>query len=194
MDTAVPSMPPSPAARLADLIDGLCKAIAAHGVRGLLTAPLLLLLWSRLRRMALRARRLDTRMASGAPLSASRGTSKPRSSSASPYIRLPRGVLWLVRAVPGTASGAATLRFLLDDPEMAALTESPPMRRLLRPLCRMLGVRPPPAAQTAPSSAAAVPPPMPRAGEPRHPPPEPRRDEPPALGPPASPATPRRAA
>jgi hypothetical protein len=171
---------------LAGLIDGLCAAVAAHGVRGLLTAPLILLLWSRLRRMAVRARRLANRMAAGAPLSTPRRQAAPRSRPSRPYVRLPRGVLWLVKVVPATASGAAGLRFLLDDPEMAALTDSPPMRRLLRPLCRMLGVKPPPAAKPAPPAAAAVPP-LPRADEPPHPNPEPRHAGPPPQGQPASP-------
>ncbi len=175
------TFPSSPAERLADLIDGLCKAIAAHGVRGLLTAPLLLLLWSRLRRMAVRARRLATRMKAGAPLSIPRRKAAPRSESSRPYVRLPRGALWLVRAVPGTAAGAATLQFLLDDPQMAEVAQLPPMRRLLRPLCRMLGVRPPPIAKKpAPADTAA---PSIRAGEAADSPPEPRRSGPPASPP-----------
>jgi hypothetical protein len=179
MTTAV--LLPSPAERLAGLIDGLCVAIAAHGVRGLLTAPLLLLLWSRLRRMALRARRLANRIEAGVPLPVPRKPA-PRSTPSRPYLRLPRGVTWLVRAVPATASGAATLRFLLDDPEMAAMAELPPMRRLLRPLCRMLGVQPPPVAKPKPPEEA--PPPIQVAREPPNPPPEPR-----PAGPPPSPAT-----
>jgi hypothetical protein len=181
---ALSSGPASPPERLAGLIEGLCKAVAAHGPRGLLTLPLLLLLWSRLRRMAVRARRLASRIAAAAPLSRHR----PRAARQKPsrlYIRLPRGITWLVRVVPGTASGAATLQFLLDDPEMAELAQLPPMRRLLRPLCRMLGVRPPPVAKKpAPAEPAQ---PVQGAGEPRHPPPQPRLADAPALGPPAPP-------
>jgi hypothetical protein len=184
---------PSPAERLAALIDGLCAAVARHGVRGLLTAPLLLLLWSRLRRMAVRARHLAKLMAAGAPRSAPPRKRAPRSEKSRPYLRLPRGALWLVRAVPGTASGAATLQFLLDDKEMAAVADFPPMRRLLRPLCHMLGVRPPPVRPPEPPKPA--PPPITRASD-RQPPPEPSRCDPPTLGPPASPipAIPRNAA
>jgi hypothetical protein len=177
--TACPCVSPSPAERLAALIDGLCKAVAAHGVRGLLTAPLMLLLWSRLRRMEGRARRLASRIAAGAPLSVARRRGLvPRSARSRPYTRLPRGVLWLVKVVPGTASGAASLQFLLADPDMAALAQAPPMRRLLRPLCRMLGVRPPPIVKTPappPETAAPLPLPLPRAGDPPHPRHEPRR-------------------
>jgi hypothetical protein len=183
--TASASVRPSPAETLAALIEGLCRAIAAHGVRGLLTAPLQLLLWSRLSRMAVRARRLAARMAAAAPLASPPRKAAPRAAPARPYIRLPRGFTWLVRAVPGTASGAATLQFLLDDPEMAAVAQLPPMRRLLRPLCRMLGVQPPPIVkQPAPRSETAAPEPI-HAVEPRHTPPEPRPGPPPPR-PPAS--------
>ncbi len=51
-----------------------------------------------------------------------------------------------MRLVPGAAAGAAQLQTLLTEPEMAALTAAAPqMGRLLRPLCRMLGVTAPPA-------------------------------------------------
>jgi hypothetical protein len=134
------SAPPLPE-RLALLIDGLRQAVAAHGARGLLTAALQVLLWSRLGRMAQRARRLAIRMAAGAPLVApAKPRITPRAAPAKPYIRLPRGVLWLVRVVPNTAAGAASLRALLDDPAMADMARTQPMRRLLNPLCRMLGV------------------------------------------------------
>jgi hypothetical protein len=148
---------PCPAERLALLIDGLCAAIAAQGARGLLTVPLMLLLWSRLRRMAHRARRLAIRIAAGAPLATPRPRTAPRAAPSRPYVRLPRGVTWLVRVVPGTAIGAATLASLLDDPAMAAIAHTPPMRRLLRPLCRMLGVRPLPTPGPVTPAARAVP-------------------------------------
>ncbi len=179
---ALPS--PSPAERLAGLIDVLCKAVAAHGVRGLLTAPLLLLLWSRLSRMAVRARRLARLMAAGAPLSAPPRKRAPRPEKSRPYLRLPRGVTWLVRAVPATASGAATLQFLLDDPDMADMAQRPPMRRLLNPLCRMLGVQPPPIAKKPPPPEPAG---IARASDPPQPRADPRQPDAPALGPPASP-------
>jgi hypothetical protein len=154
----VAAFPANPAERLAGLIEALCKAVAAHGARGLLTVPLLLLLWSRLSRMAGRARRLAKRLAAGDPLAApARPRAAPRATPSRPYARLPRGVTWLVRAVPGTAAGAAALQFLLDDPAMAAVAHLPPMRRLLRPLCRMLGVKPPIKPPASPQVAAPTP-------------------------------------
>ncbi|MDA8250055.1 MAG: hypothetical protein M0Z28_12880, partial [Rhodospirillales bacterium] len=76
------------------------------------------------------------------------------------------------------------LRYLLAEPEMAALVAAAPqMRRLLRPLCRMLGVRlPPPPVPPATSTVAGAPP---RTG--------PRATAPPAPGrPPPVPPTLRR--
>ena len=162
------------------MIDVMCKAVAAHGARGLLTAALQVLLWSRLSRMAQRARRLAAKIAAGVPLFIPR-IRAPRHTPNRPYPRLPGGYVWLIRAVPATAVGAVQLRWLLTTPEMAALAESPPMRRLLRPLCRMLGVDLP----TAKPPPPAAPPPI-QAVEAPHPAPEPLR----AAAPPVPPALP----
>ena len=178
--TAVPSVP-NPAERLALILDALQKAVAAHGIRGLLTLPLQVLLWSRLSRMAQRARRLGAKIAAGVPLFIPR-IRAPRHTPNRPYARLPGSYVWLIRAVPGTAFGAVQLRWLLTTPEMAALAESPPMRRLLRPLCRMLGVDLPTA---NPAQPPAAPPPI-QAGEPSHPALPPRSADPPPW-PPARP-------
>jgi hypothetical protein len=154
---------PNPAERLALILDALCKAVAAHGARGVLTVTLQLLLWSRLSRMAQRSRRLAARIAAGTPLFTPR-TRAPRRTPSRPYARLPGSLTWLIRAVPGTAFGAGHVRLLLTDPHMAALADAPPMRRLLRPLCRLLGVEPP-AAPAAPQRNEGAPPP-PDTGEP----------------------------
>jgi hypothetical protein len=188
--SAAAQPPIPPAERLARLIDGLCVAIAARGIGGLLTAPLIFLLWGRLRRAALRARRLAEKIAAGRPLSiARRTTQSPRPGRPSPP-RLPRGYAWLIRLVPATAAGGSQLRALLTDPDMAALAHEPPMRRLLRPLCQMLGVEPPP----VPKRPAALPeiPPPPVAAHPaaRHEPEAPpsggRGQAPPPFAPPAT--------
>ncbi len=180
------TIPANPAERLATLIDGLRQAVAAHGARGFLTAALQLLLWGRLSRMAQRARCLAGRMAAGEPLVAPRpARTTPRPPPSRPYTRLPRGTLWLIRVVPGTASGAETLRFLLTDPDMADLAHAPPMRRLLQPLCRMLGVAMPPAPKPAPAKAAAR---ESAASEPSPAPSDPVRAEPSPSDPPVPPA------
>ncbi|MDA8252665.1 MAG: hypothetical protein M0Z28_26330, partial [Rhodospirillales bacterium] len=73
--------------------------------------------------------------------------------------RLPRGRGWLVRLVGAeAAAGASQLQHLLATPAMAALIEaSPRTGRLLRPLCRTLGVKPPPALTPPRPVAAAAP-------------------------------------
>jgi len=162
--TATPS-PLNPAERLALLLDALCKAVAAHGARGLLTAALQVLLWSRLSRMAQRARRLGAKIAAGAPLFIARPRAPQRTPNR-PYPRLPGSYVWLIRAVPGTAFGAVQLRWLLTTPEMAEIAQTPPMRRLLRPLCRMLGVELPPVPPAPKQALPATP------AAPTRPPPE----------------------
>jgi len=162
MPTAAPHPAIPPAETLARIIDDLCKAVAAHGIRGLMTRALLFLLWGRLRRTILRVRRLAARIAAGA-LVARQRTEPPRPGRKPPP-RLPGGFAWLVRLVPGTAVYGSQLQHLLTDPEMAALAKAAPMRRLLRPLCQMLGVPPPPipkrpAVISEPSQPATDPPP-----------------------------------
>jgi hypothetical protein len=142
------------------IIDGLCFAIAARGAGGVLTVPLFFLLWQRLRRMAVRATNAATRLAAGAARPAPRPRpAHPRPSRPQPP-RLPRGFAWVVRVVPGTAVYGAHLQALLADPLMAPLAAVPAVRRMLNPLCQMLGVpRPPPPRR--PTSATPPPPPMP---------------------------------
>ena len=55
--------------------------------------------------------------------------------------RLPGNVGWLTGLSPAAAAGASQLRHLLMDPEVLDLLRaSPALVRMLRPLCRMLGV------------------------------------------------------
>lgn len=164
----MPAAPPAaePFGRILDL---LCRAVAARGVGGWLGGLPVILIWSRLRRLAENFARLAERLAAGTPP----GPPRPRHHASRPNRpkpphRLPQGTAWLVRLVPEAASGAAQLRHLLADPEMAALVAaSPQAGRLLRPLCRMLGVDPPQAiAKPKPrpaGTAAPVPPQAPPA-------------------------------
>jgi len=82
------------------------------------------------------------------------------------------------------AGGASQLRHLLNEPEMAALIAASPRQtgRLLRPLCRMLGIAPPPAIAKPPPRATAPAPrpatvPLSGASPPAEPP-RPRRKPP----------------
>ena len=59
-------------------------------------------------------------------------------------VRLPREFGWVGRMLPEAAQYAGALRYLLHDPEtMALLEKAPQAGRMLRPLCQLLGVRPP---------------------------------------------------
>jgi hypothetical protein len=153
----------SPAERFAHIIGMLCDAITARGPGGVLPTPLLLLLWGRLRRMATRMTRAAARLAAGIPPPAPRPRpASPRPSRPQP-LRLPRRFAWVVVEVPGSAVYGHYLQALLADPKMAPLAAVPSVRRMLNPLCQMLGVparasRP----RRAPRRPAAVLPPPPR--------------------------------
>jgi len=74
-------------------------------------------------------------------------------------VRLPSAQGWMVRALGWEAVGhASQLGHLLTDPEMQALmAASPAVARVLRPLCRVLGVQPMPAALLAVKAAPVAP-------------------------------------
>ncbi len=140
-----PAASPALADRFAHLVEGLRRAIAARGVGLGLALPLMLLLWSRLRRTAERFARLAAKVRAGTLPPPRRRLRSPRPARPQP-LRLPRGVAWLLRRLPQAAAAASQLQHLLADPAMADLLAAAPQAgRLLRPLCQMLGVRPPPA-------------------------------------------------
>ncbi len=151
-----PPDPRGPAERFGVIIDWLCGAVALRAARDRAVAALLVLVWGRLRRMAVRLATLAARASAGAlPGHPARVPHlMPRGSR--PRQRLPEGFAWLVRLVPEAASYGSQLRHLLSDPEMAALLEAAPQAgRILRPLCRMLGVRPTPALPPPPKRPEA---------------------------------------
>ncbi len=145
---------------------------ASAGVSRPLSGPLLVLLWTRLQHVSQRLAALAARAAAGraltrrrvAPLTpARRVPPAPWAPPLAPSPRLPHKFAWLVRLVPEAACYGSQLRHLLTAPEMAALlAASPQARRLLRPLCRMLAVAPPPdrpdPADPSASDAATAPP------------------------------------
>jgi hypothetical protein len=167
MPTAPPWLHPELPARFLLIVEGLCRAAAARlGVTGAdreATGRLMVLLWSRLHRVAerfaaLAARRgFPRRSPALAPLAGQPASGKRR--------HLPHRFGWLVRLVPEAACYGTQLQHLLATPEMAALlAASPTARRLLQPLCRMLAQpsvhpaptgSPPPAAPARPPGTAA---------------------------------------
>ncbi len=139
------------------LVEGLRRVLAARGVGLGLAVPLMLLLWSRLRRTAERFARLAAKVRAGTLPPPRRRLRSPRPARPQP-LRLPRGFAWLVRRLPQAASAASQLQHLLADPAMADLLAAAPQAgRLLRPLCQMLGVRPPPAQHPPPPARPAAP-------------------------------------
>ena len=161
--TQFASLPP--ADRFALIIEGLCQAVARRCGLGGLAGPFIILIWSRLRRLKARFARHATISPPSSRPAAKRPVSPTRQSR---LLLLPRRSAWLLRLVPETASGASQLRHFLADPDVAALlVEAPQLRRILRPLCRMLGIRPAralpppdtaPTAPTAPSTPSDAPP------------------------------------
>lgn len=148
MSVVLPSPTRAPAERFAQIIDTLCSAVAARAATHRLARPVLVLLWSWLRRTARRFGRLAARVQAGRPSRPRRPAApRPPRPRAPRTPRLPRGFAWVIRLVPYAAAGSASqLQHLLAEPDMAALIAAAPTAgRLLRPLCRMLGVRLPPA-------------------------------------------------
>lgn len=148
-----PVLPPalSLSERLALTIDGLCRALAARGAKEHAVIPLIVLAWTRLRRLLARLEALSAKLQQG-PLARAvrrrRALAEP--ARRAPAVRkpdlLPRGFGWLIRLAQETAVYGGHVQHLLDDPEMAALlAASPQAGRILRPLCRMLAIKPPPA-------------------------------------------------
>ena len=192
---------PAPAESFAGILAWLCRAVAAAAAKNPLAAPLLILLWPRLNRLARRFTALAARVE--ARTAAPRRPASPRPAAARsrlPYRRLPRRFAWLPPLVPGAAAAGSQLQHLLTTPEMTGLLAAAPQAgRLLRPLCRMLGVRPLPALALKPRPAPLPPAPARAAATgpapPTAPPPDPPcpqtvpspRARPRACGPPAGP-------
>ena len=141
-----------PAERFAMIMESVFQALAAQGVRGAVVGALLFLVCGRLRTAAARVLVLAARLEAGTlrlrPPREWRPSPRrpdPPASAQAPKLRLPRGFGWLARRVQTARFGRSQLAHLLAQPDMAALIEAaPPIGRQIRPICRMLGVRPPP--------------------------------------------------
>jgi len=141
----------SVADRFSQTLDGLCRAVAARIAPGMagwaMQAAMIVVVWGKLRRIEgkvqgllarflagkLRARKSGVRPVSVAPRSGRSGSST---------VKLPRRFGWLLALVPYEAANfSSQLRHLMGDPEMEAfLKASPQARRVLAPMCRMLGI------------------------------------------------------
>jgi hypothetical protein len=165
---------PDLARRLGLTLGGLCTAIGLS-VRGASPAGKALaeLVWKHVFRMRHRLDALLARVAAGwlprpatprAPAVAADPTVPRRTRVCGPALgAMPRSRACLIRVVGYQAAGyASQLEHLLTDPAMAEFVASVPgAARMLRPLCRVLGISPP--------VLGFPPPPPPRPAKPARP-------------------------
>jgi len=130
-------------ARLALTLAGLGRAVAGRVGVGVMSAAMIVLVWQRVRRVEREIAGLMARFRAGRL----RVLVAPRVGRAGLARRvvgswLPRRFGWLLPLVPAEAAGyAGQVRAVLAEPEMMALLAAAPQaRRVLRPLCRMLGI------------------------------------------------------
>jgi hypothetical protein len=157
------------------LIKGLCEAICSRLAADQSDAVIIFLAWERLRRLSDRFESL----VSGFCNEGGWGGGSFGSWADPPTVRLPTKFGWFLQLVPEAAAYAGPVQEFLGDPRLPALlAEGPRAARILRPLCRMLGLplppelappprpkRPKPAkADAAPAHSAAA-----AAGPPEHP-------------------------
>jgi len=157
-------------------IADLCAGVAAVAARHRALAPLLVLVWVRLRRTLARLDRLALRWQQGRLHPRPRRNRSPRRppqihpAEAWRHRRTPQGHAWLIRLHQPLAQYAPRIQLLVDDPEIAALCAAAPQAgRLLRPLCRMFAIAPP-AYIARPAPPARVRPRQPRPRKPEPPP------------------------
>ena len=142
-----PPAPTSLSNHLAIIVGAMRGALAARCAKDRAAAPLILLAWTRLGRLAVRFERLMAKVRAGrlpaAPVVRRRVAAVPRGfrpPGLPQPLQLPRGFGWLLRLVRETAAYSGQVETLLADPEMAALlATSPQARRILRPLCPHAG-------------------------------------------------------
>jgi hypothetical protein len=154
-------VPQTGAERFALILDMLGRAVAARIAGGAMQAAMIVLVWTRLRRIDGRMQALMRRFLAGRLVVLTRkrvggsgggggvnradgGGGVESNVGRAVSGRLPRGFGWLLPMVPHVAACyAGQLRTVLAEPEMVALLQAAPQaRRLLGPLCRMLGVEP----------------------------------------------------
>lgn len=131
-------------------LEGLGRAVAGRLAAGIMNAAMILLIWQRVRNVDRRIRGLLARFQAGrlVVLTAPRRVGLVQAGRVR-RAGLPLRFGWLLPLVPGEAACfAGQIRGVLAEPEMAALLAAAPQaRRVLGPLCRMLGIEVPTLAQ-----------------------------------------------
>lgn len=154
------------AARLGTILAGLAALVAHAFLKDPKHVAIIVPLWGYIGRTARRFARLAARVATGRKPRIARAA-QPRTGKPRSPIRLPHSHAWLTVALKHHgAAYAAQLDHLLAQPEAAEFfAAAPQAARLLRPLCRMLGITP-----------TVIPPLPPRPRKPRpRPAPKPKR-------------------
>jgi hypothetical protein len=175
------------------ILTGLRAVLAARAATDRALTALLVLVWSRLARLQTRLERLIANWRAGTlPTPRPSRAGQPRKPTPKPY--LPTTPAWLIARVQDAAPFGSQLQHALSDPDLAAfLAAAPQAGRLLRPLCRMLGVELPappcavsrghaqpaptrrPLGRSQPRSASRSPPACASSAAAFHPPDRPRR-------------------
>ena len=130
---------PETARRFGVIMAGLAALVARRFLREPHLIGLVGPLWSWLNRCV---QRFEQARPQTTPRKAPTRTASARVATVTPKLRLPSGKAWLVRALGWEAAGyGSQLETLLGEPEMQTLLASmPTLGRILRPVCRMLGV------------------------------------------------------
>ncbi|MBC7634085.1 MAG: hypothetical protein H7251_00640 [Acetobacteraceae bacterium] len=153
----LPDTAPELARRFAVIMAGLAALVARRFLRMPHLVGLTTLLWSRLNRAV---RRFHRALTSPARVHAPRKQAeqvRPRQARPS-QVQLPLGRGWIVRELGWEAAGyMAQLDALLREvANRTALADAPAAARVLRPICRMLGVAVMPEIASTPAIAVAV--------------------------------------
>jgi hypothetical protein len=124
------------------ILTGLQAAIAVVAARERTLTVLLVAVWGRIGRISTRLERLIALWRAGMlPGPRAQRGRAPGTQVNKPVSTFPATPAWLLVAVREAAPFGARLENLMSEAECAAfLTAAPQARRLLRPLCRMLGV------------------------------------------------------
>ena len=156
-------------------IEELCRKLNKHAAARFIDRAMLLLIWNRLMGMARRFTNIATRVRTGTLVVPVRQASAPVEVEVvvrpwvAPGDKLPTHFRWLVNMVPEAEPIAGDVVWLMLRVEVRKLIfEAPQLGRILRPLCKALGVeptdeirrqRPPPPPTTEVEIVPAAPPP-----------------------------------
>jgi len=133
----------SPYLDLSAVIRALPGAVGGWTVRGLLSDVLALLLYRRLGQICQKIERLVARFQAGRLWQRKPGARAGARSATKMGAQIwPGQFAWLVRKAGYQAAGyGCQLEHILGQPEMVALLKATPQAaRILRPVCRMLGI------------------------------------------------------